>query len=80
MRRSINPANKRTSSAKSQQGILLDELNRRLAFRFQDVATLAGISVPMVRKLVRDGRLSVVRIGRCVRVPRAAVMKLCGRE
>jgi excisionase family DNA binding protein len=32
----------------------------------------------MVRKLVKHGGLTVVRIGRSVRVPRTEVLRLCG--
>ena len=39
-------------------------------------ARLLGLSVSMVRKLVRTGRVEVVRIGRCARIPRVALMEL----
>jgi excisionase family DNA binding protein len=39
-----------------------------LAYTCPEVAKAARISVPMVRKLLRNGRLKAVRIGRCVRI------------
>lgn len=66
------------TSGKSQKG--KEPNQRRLVFTVPDVAVAAGISTPMVRKLIRQGLLPVVRIGRCVRVTRSAVMTLCGRE
>jgi excisionase family DNA binding protein len=49
-----------------------------LAFTYRDVAHAASISERMVKKLVRSGRLRVVRIGRSVRVPRSELQRLCG--
>jgi excisionase family DNA binding protein len=40
----------------------------KLVFTCQEVAKAAGISIPLVRKLIRERRLKAVRIGRCVRV------------
>jgi excisionase family DNA binding protein len=40
------------------------------------VAKDATISPRHVRQLILDGRLESIRIGRCVRVPRAAVDRL----
>jgi excisionase family DNA binding protein len=49
-----------------------------LALTYRQVARAANISERMVRKLVRRGSLTVVRIGKSVRVPRTEVMRLCG--
>jgi excisionase family DNA binding protein len=54
------------------------EKNERLAFTYQEAALAANISVPMVRKLVRTKQLEAVKIGRLVRIPRAALLRLCG--
>jgi len=51
---------------------------RRLAFSYEETAQAAGISKRMVRRLVKDGRLKAVRIGRAVRIPRHAILQLCG--
>ncbi len=42
----------------------------------QEVAEVLGISVPMVRKLIRKGELLAVHIGRCLRVPSSEVLRL----
>lgn len=49
-----------------------------LALTYRQVARAANISERMVRKLVRDGNLAVVRIGRSARVPYTEVERLCG--
>jgi excisionase family DNA binding protein len=49
-----------------------------LALTYRQVARAANISERMVRKLVRRGTLTAVRIGRSVRVPRTEVLRLCG--
>lgn len=38
------------------------------------------LSKHSVRGLIREGRLSVIRAGRAIRVPRAAVLALLGEE
>jgi len=52
----------------------------RLAFSMEETGEAAGVSKRMVRRLVKDGRLEAVRIGRAVRIPREAVMRLCGAK
>jgi excisionase family DNA binding protein len=54
------------------------EHSEKMAFTYRETAEAAGISVPMVMKLVRTGKLECIRIGRCVRIPRHAVLQLCG--
>ncbi len=49
-----------------------------LAFTYRQVAEAANISERMVRKLVRQGSLEAVRIGKSVRIPRREVLRLCG--
>ena len=58
----------------------MDKQGQKLAFTYRETAEAAGISVPMVRKQVREGKLEAVKIGRCVRIPRHAVMRLCGTK
>jgi len=58
----------------------MEKQGEKLAFTYQETANAAGISVPMVRKLVRERKLEAIKIGRCVRIPRDAVMKLCGTK
>ncbi len=50
----------------------------QLLFTFEEAARLANVSRSMIRKLARTGRLDVVHVGRCVRIPRRAVLGLCG--
>lgn len=52
--------------------------NEKLLFTFEEVSHMAEISESMVRKLVRKGQIEVVRIGRAIRVPRQALLRLCG--
>jgi len=54
--------------------------DHKLAFTLQQTAEAANISLGMARKLVREGKLDAVRIGRCVRIPRRAVLNLCGMQ
>ena len=44
-----------------------------LAYTYSEAARAASISEALVRKLVREGKLDVIRIGRCPRIPRHAV-------
>jgi excisionase family DNA binding protein len=46
------------------------------AFTCAETAQAVGISVPMVRKLIRVGRLRAVKIGRCVRIPEAELQRI----
>ena len=56
------------------------QLESKLAFTYQETARTAGISVAMVRKLVKDEKLRAIAIGRCRRIPRHAVLRLCGAK
>jgi excisionase family DNA binding protein len=51
---------------------------RKLAFTYDEVASAAGISPALVRKLVASGKLERIKIGRCSRIPLHAVLCLCG--
>jgi len=44
---------------------------------FNEASDALRISPGMLRKLIRNGQLQVVRIGRSVRVPRHEVLRLC---
>jgi excisionase family DNA binding protein len=46
----------------------MTEKNKQV-FTCEEAAQSAAISLAMVRKLIRTGKLRAVRIGRCVRVP-----------
>jgi|GraSoiStandDraft_32_1057276.scaffolds.fasta_scaffold2359517_2 excisionase family DNA binding protein len=48
----------------------------KIAFTCRETAGAVGISVPMVRKLVRLGKLEAVKIGRCVRIPASEIKRL----
>jgi|GEM_PF-5440996 len=49
-------------------------------FTFKEVATQLSVSQEFLRKLQRKNLLTVVRIGRAVRIPEAEVCRLCGEE
>lgn len=57
-----------------------EESWERLAFTYDETAKAAHISRGKVIKMVKNHELEVVRIGRCVRIPRHAVLRLCGAE
>ncbi len=46
------------------------------AFTCHEAAQAAAISVPMIRKLIRIGKLRAVRIGRCVRIPKGELDRI----
>lgn len=48
----------------------------RSVFTCQEAAQSAGISIGMIRKLIRIGKLRAVKIGRCVRIPDAELQRL----
>jgi len=51
--------------------------DKKLLLNLREVSEYANISLGMVRKLVRNGELECVRIGRTVRVPKLSVLRLC---
>jgi excisionase family DNA binding protein len=51
---------------------------QKLAFTYEETAEAAGVSEALVRKLVASGKLEVVKINRCARIPRHALLRLCG--
>jgi excisionase family DNA binding protein len=54
----------------------MDEKTEKLTYTCQEAALAAGISVPMVRKLIRKKKLAAIRIGRCVRIPASFLQQL----
>ena len=52
--------------------------DQRLTFTYEQTARAASVSVGLIRKRVRSGEIEAIRIGRCVRIPRRALLKLCG--
>ena len=55
-------------------------MTEKLLFTLEEASRLAEISQSMCRKLIRNGELDVVHIGRSVRVPRHELLRLCGAE
>ena len=55
-----------------------EQATERLAYTYHETAQAAHISVAMVRKLAGNGKLKVIKIGRCARIPRDEVLRLCG--
>jgi excisionase family DNA binding protein len=51
-----------------------------LAFSCAQAATLAQVSPGLIRKLIRAGKIKGVRIGKCWRVPKSEVLRICGGE
>jgi hypothetical protein len=52
----------------------------KLAYTYHETGIAAGVSAALVRKLVAAGKLERIRIGACSRIPRHAVLKLCGAQ
>jgi excisionase family DNA binding protein len=49
----------------------------RLALTYHEAASAIGVSRGLIRKMVRDGRLATVRLGRSVRIPVAELRRIC---
>lgn len=49
-------------------------------FPHLESARATGVCVGLVRKMVRAGELEAIKIGRWVRIPRHALLKLCGAK
>lgn len=54
----------------------MNEKAEKLIYTCREAAVAAGISLPMVRKLIRTKRLEAIKIGRCVRIPAASLQHL----
>ena len=52
----------------------------RLLFDCKEVAAILGISHSMVRKLVRQREIDVVRIGRLVRIHRDELVRIASTD
>ena len=46
----------------------------------KQVAELLQVSIPRVRRMIANGALSAMNVGRAWRVPKAALVELCERE
>lgn len=44
----------------------IEKMKTRLAWRVEEVAKATGLSVPFLRKEIRDGKLNAKKMGRCV--------------
>jgi len=49
---------------------MISETDRRLVLTVEEAAQLLGIGRTLAWRLVQEGELPSVRLGRCVRVPR----------
>jgi excisionase family DNA binding protein len=54
--------------------------DEKLAYTYAESAEAAGISPAFVRKLVAEGKLKKIKIGRCARIPRSELQRLCGES
>jgi|RhiMetdeSRZDD1v2_1073273.scaffolds.fasta_scaffold1368358_2 excisionase family DNA binding protein len=52
--------------------------NTKLLYRVKTAADLLDISRSQAYKLIEDGTLTAVRIGKSIRVPAEAIQKLAG--
>jgi len=50
----------------------------QMAFTYGEAARVAGVSEALIRKLVANGKPKMVKINRCARIPRHALLRLCG--
>ena len=50
----------------------------KLLFTCTEVADLTALSLGLIRKLIREGQLDSIKVGRCVRISRSALLRLCG--
>ena len=56
----------------------MNDTPRQLNYTFAESARALRVSVSLLRKMARAGRIKVVHIGRCVRVPREELLRLSG--
>ena len=54
----------------------MGENTEKLTYTCQEAALAAGISLPMIRKLIRKKKLHAIKIGRCVRIPVISLQRL----
>lgn len=47
-----------------------------IAYTVREAAEMVRVSERTIRRRIADGRLTIVRIGRCVRVPRQTIIDL----
>lgn len=49
-----------------------------LAFSIRQTAHAAQVSETFIRAVIRTGKLRAVKLGRCWRIPRSEILRLCG--
>ena len=49
----------------------------KLLLTFAETGRALNCSPALIRKLVRSGRMKVVHLGRCVRIPHEEILRLC---
>jgi excisionase family DNA binding protein len=54
-------------------------VNREL-YTYGEAAEMLSVCVSTVRKLVAEGKLKIVRLGRAVRIPRSEILRLIGER
>lgn len=59
------------------QGPILNNRPNKLLLTLDEASEALSVSRAMISKLVRTGRLRATRIGRCVRISQAEVLRLC---
>jgi len=55
-------------------------LHEKLAYTPVEVVKLLGLHINTVRKLIKNGTLPSIRLGRKVLIPRAALERLLGAD
>jgi excisionase family DNA binding protein len=59
---------------------VLQETNEAPLFSVRQVADTLGVHPETIRRLIHDGRLDAVRVGRVLRIDRAAVSAFVDRQ
>ena len=54
--------------------------SERLCFTYAEAGRAVNVCEATIRKLVRSGELEVLHVGRCRRIPRHALLRLCHAE
>ena len=59
---------------------MTETVNERLLLTVEETARRLGIGRTLAWRLVRQGEFPVVRLGRCVRIPRQALQEWIARQ
>ena len=51
-----------------------------MAFSIRQTAHAAQVSETFIRAVIRTGKLRAVKLGRCWRIPRSEVLRMCGES